>query len=123
MNYTGFNLKTKVDAGYATLNPITSVTQVLNLDAGKVFGPYIFTLELDNWVLNQQTFAAPELVSTDIPMVTKVLIGTVDQMKAQNTAFGLLDSDTGVESLDGEIIFTTTRTPDTTYQVQVWWTR
>lgn len=123
MDYIGFNWKVKTEDGYALLNPVTSVSQVYNLNKGQVFGPYTIEVQANAWENNQQTFSIPNILSTDIPMVKKILTGTVDEMKAQDEAYALLDELFGVESSVGQITLTTTQTPVTDYQVQVWWTR
>lgn len=123
MSILGFDMKVKVADGYAKLNPSTSVGQIFGFEEGFVYGPYDLTLTVDGWVNGEQTLALADILATDIPFVGRALSGTTDEMKSQDIAFKLLDTYTGVESLDGQIKFTTTTVPDVDYTVQVWWTR
>lgn len=120
MSILGFDMKVKVADGYAKLNPTTTVGQIFGFDKGEVYGPYDLTLAADGWVNNEQTLNLADILSTDIPYATKSFSGTIEEMKLQDTAYGLLES---VESLDGQIKFTTTAPPVISYRVQVWWTR
>lgn len=119
----GLDLKVKNNTGYTKLNPVTSVDQVMGIKAGSLYGPYVLTLTSGGWSNNQQTLALAEMKDTDIPMVVKVLSGTVAEITAQDEAYRLLDIVSGIQSLNGQIQFTATSTPITDFQVQVWWTR
>lgn len=114
----------KQDGDYAALYPQTIQSQVNNFDKlGEAFGPYILELNSSNWVNNQQTLTLTDILSSDIPYCVKILEGTQEQMQAQQDAYNLLNPLTGVESLNGQIRFTATSTPTTTFKVQIHWFR
>ena len=109
---------------YVSLYPQTIQSQVNDFNKlGETFGPYILELNSANWVNNQQTLDLTDILSSDIPYCVKILEGTQEQMQAQQDAYNLLNPLTGVESLDGQIRFTTTSTPITTFKVQIHWFR
>lgn len=120
----GFTLRIKNGQGeYVPLYPNTTTDQIHGWDAQNCYGAYVFELLSTNWIDNQQTFDLPEVTKDDIAIVTKVLEGTVEEMKNQDNAYSLLNPTTGVETLDGKIRFTTQETPKHSYKVQVFWTR
>ena len=120
----GFVMTIKAtDGTLVPLYPQTIKDQVVGWNAGEVFGPYQFTLLASGWGNNQQTVNLDGVTADDIVVCTKVLSGTQAEMIAQNEAYELLDTLTGVESLQNQIRFTCTSTPTTNFMVSISWTR
>lgn len=120
----GFVMTIKAtDGTLVSLYPTTIISQVLDWDVGEVYGPYVLDLPTTGWSNNQQTVTLTGISPDDIPICVKVLSGTDAQMEAQDTAYGLLDSLTGVESGSNQVTFTCTATPQVDFQVQISWTR
>lgn len=109
------------------LYPNTIDKQVMNEAFGEEFGPYPVTLPVGNWVNRQQTVDMPGITSQDIPICLKVLSGTIDEMKAQDAGYTLLDPLIGIESLQGQVRFTlrstTNKLPRVDLNVVVSWNR
>lgn len=119
-----FSLEIKNAQGnYVPLYPVTTVNQVNGWNAQECFGAYVFELTVDGWSNKQQTFALDTITDKDIVYCSKILEGNVEQMKKQDVAYGLLDPIIGVESLNGQIRFTTREIPSDNYKVQIFWTR
>lgn len=120
----GFTMTIKANDGtLVPLYPNTTQSQVLGWDIGEVYGPYILTLYASNWVNNRQTVSLTGVSSSDIVDCTKILMGTAEQMKAQNQAFSLIEPSTGVSSGQDSITFICTSTPTVDFQVQINWTK
>lgn len=120
----GFVMTVKAtDGTLVPLYPTTIISQVLDWDVGEVYGPYVLDLPATEWSNNQQTVTLTGISPDDIPICVKVLSGTDAQMEAQDTAYGLLDPLTGVESLQNAIRFTCTSTPTVDFTVSISWTR
>lgn len=108
---------------HVPLYPSTSLSQVVQWEGQEVFGPFVFELNSANWNNNQQIFDLPEVLNTDIVKCVRILEGSKEDMQNQLKAYNLLDPLKGVESLNGEIRFTATKTPEHSVKVQVFWTR
>lgn len=120
----GFTMTIKAtDGTLVPLYPKTTKDQVLGWNIGESHGPYQFTLTASGWSNNQQTVSLDGVMDTDILRCTKVLTGTKEEMIAQDEAYGLLDSLTGIESLPNQIRFTCTSAPSVDFTVSVSWTR
>ena len=120
----GFTMTIKAtDGTLVPLYPKSTKDQVLGWNIGESHGPYQFTLTVSEWINNQQTVSLDGVMDTDILRCTKVLTGTKEEMIAQDEAYGLLDSLTGIESLPNQIRFTCTSTPSVDFTVSVSWTR
>ena len=119
----GFVMTIKANDGtLVPLYPNTTLSQIIDLTLGEVYGPFTLTLSANNWVNNQQTLPLEGISSVNVPYCVKVLTGTPEQMMAQDEAYSLLDPITGIESLQNEIRFTCTSTPTVDFQVQISWT-
>ena len=119
-----FKLNIKANNGtYVPLSPNTIKSQIIDWSMGELYGPIQVTLPASGWQNLQQTVTVEGIQSTDIPFCIKVLSGTVDEMKAQDTAYSLLDPRRGIESLNNQIRFTAVSTPVTDFQVQIHWFR
>ena len=119
-----FELNIKANNGtYVPLSPNTIKSQIIDWSMGELYGPIQVTLPASGWQNLQQTVTVEGTQSTDIPFCIKVLSGTVDEMKAQDTAYSLLDPRRGIESLNNQIRFTAVSTPVTDFQVQIHWFR
>lgn len=119
----GFTMKVKTSNGYVTLSPQTFSNQVIDADFGEVFIKVI-TLSAINWNENlQQTVDVSGILSSDTPIITKVLEGTTEQMRLQENAFNTLDPIVGVYSFDGKVRFTCKTLPQVDFKVQIYWTR
>lgn len=119
----GFTMKVKTNNGYVTLYPQTLITQIENNNIGEVY-KIVVTLKADSWNNSfQQTVTVDDILESDIPMIVKVLEGTVEQMKQQENAYTLLNTITGVYAFDNRIRFTCTEKPQVDFKVQVYWTR
>lgn len=120
----GFTMTIKANNGtLIPLYPQTTREQITGWNAGEVFGPYQFTLLANNWHNNQQTVNLNGVTSSDIVVCVKVLSGTKAQMIEQDEAYSLLDSLTGVQSLQNQIKFTCTSTPQVNFTVSISWTK
>lgn len=120
----GFTMTIKANNGtLIPLYPQTTREQIMGWNAGEVFGPYQFTLLANNWHNNQQTVNLNGVTSSDIVVCVKVLSGTKAQMIEQDEAYSLLDSLTGVQSLQNQIKFTCTSTPQVNFTVSISWTK
>lgn len=120
----GFTMTIKANNGtLIPLYPQTTREQIIGWNAGEVFGPYQFTLLANNWHNNQQTVNLNGVTSSDIVVCVKVLSGTKAQMIEQDEAYSLLDSLTGVQSLQNQIKFTCTSTPQVNFTVSISWTK
>lgn len=120
----GFMMTIKANDGtLVPLHPKTTKDQVLGWDIGESYGPYQFTLDVAEWSNNQQTVSLNGVMPTDILKCTKVLSGSQEEMIAQDQAYSLLNSLTGIESLQNQIRFTCTSTPTVNFTVSVSWTR
>ncbi len=120
----GFTMTIKANDGtLVPLHPKTTKDQVLGWDIGESYGPYQFTLDVAEWSNNQQTVSLNGVMPTDILKCTKVLSGSQEEMIAQDQAYSLLNSLTGIESLQNQIRFTCTSTPTVNFTVSVSWTR
>ena len=120
----GFTTTIKANDGtLVPLHPKTTKDQVLGWDIGESYGPYQFTLDVAEWSNNQQTVSLNGVMPTDILKCTKVLSGSQEEMIAQDQAYSLLNSLTGIESLQNQIRFTCTSTPTVNFTVSVSWTR
>ena len=120
----GFTMTIKANNGtLIPLYPQTTREQIMGWSAGEVFGPYQFTLLANNWHNNQQTVNLNGVTSSDIVVCVKVLSGTKAQMIEQDEAYSLLDSLTGVQSLQNQIKFTCTSTPQVNFTVSISWTK
>lgn len=120
----GFTTTIKANDGtLVPLYPKTTKDQVLGWDIGESYGPYQFTLDVAEWSNNQQTVSLNGVMPTDILKCTKVLSGSQEEMIAQDQAYSLLNSLTGIESLQNQIRFTCTSTPTVNFTVSVSWTR
>lgn len=120
----GFTMIIKANDGtLVPLYPKTTKDQVLGWDIGESYGPYQFTLDAAEWSNNQQTVSLDGVMPTDILKCTKVLSGSQEEMIAQDQAYSLLNSLTGIESLQNQIRFTCTSTPTVNFTVSVSWTR
>lgn len=123
-NNLGFVMTIKAtDGTLVPLYPQSIKDQIVGWNAGEVFGPYQFTLSANQWNNNQQIVDLDGVTPDDIVICNKVLSGTQSQMIAQEQAYGLLDTLTGVESLQNQIRFTCTSTPTVDFTVQITWTR
>lgn len=119
----GFTMKVKTSNGYVTLSPQTFSNQVIDADFGEVFIKVI-TLSAINWNENlQQTVDVTGILSSDTPIITKVLEGTTEQMKQQEKAFNCINPIIGAFSIDNAIRFTCNIRPQVDFKVQVYWTR
>lgn len=119
-----FELNIKANNGtYVPLSPNTIKSQIIDWSMGELYGPIQVTLPASGWQSLQQTVTVEGIQSTDIPFCVKVLSGTVDEMKAQDAAYSLLDPRRGIESLTNQIRFTAVSTPVTDFQVQIHWFR
>ena len=120
----GFVMTTKAtDGTLVPLYPKTIIDQVIDWEAGELYGPYQLTLLANSWANNQQTLTLDGISPTDIPLCVKILNGTTEQMIAQDEAYSLLDAKKGIESLQNQVRFTCTSTPTVDFTVQVSWTR
>ena len=120
----GFVMTIKATNGtLVPLYPQTIKDQVVGWNAGEVFGPYQFILSASGWSNNQQTVTLDGVTSNDVVVCTKILSGTQAEMIEQDEAYGLLDTLTGVESLQNAIRFTCTSTPTVDFTVSISWTR
>ena len=120
----GFTLSYNGQNGWIPLYPSTLQSQVIDWGLGECFGPYQVTLSATSWQNNQQTVTLNGVIDTDILYCTKVLSGTELEMKAQNTAYGLLDPYIGINSLNNQIQFTCNpSSPTVDLTVQVSWSR
>lgn len=120
----GFTMTVKANDGtLVPLYPQTTKDQVLGWNIGESHGPYQFTLTASGWSNNQQTVPLEGVMPTDILMCNKVLSGTQEEMIAQDQAYSLLNTITGIESLQNQIRFTCTSTPTVDFTVSVSWTR
>ena len=120
----GFTMTIKANDGtLVPLHPKTTKDQVLGWDIGESYGPYRFTLDVAEWSNNQQIVSLDGVMPTDILKCTKVLSGSQEEMIAQDQAYSLLNSLTGIESLQNQIRFTCTSTPTVNFTVSVSWTR
>lgn len=121
---SGFAMTIKAtDGTLVPLYPQTIKNQIVGWNAGEVFGPYQFTLSHTEWDNNQQTVNLNGITEDDIVVCTKVLSGTQPEMIAQDQAYSLLNTLTGVESLQNQIRFTCTSTPTIDFTVSISWTR
>lgn len=119
----GFTMKVKTSNGYVTLSPQTFSNQVIDADFGEVFIKVI-TLSVMNWNENlQQTVDVTGILSSDTPIVTKILEGTAEQMKQQEEAFNCINPITGVFSTDNAVRFTCKTKPQVDFKIQIYWTR
>lgn len=119
-----FELNIKANNGtYVPLSPNTIKSQIIDWSMGELYGPIQVTLPASGWQSLQQTVTVEGIQETDIPFCIKVLSGTVDEMKAQDVAYSLLDPRRGIESLTNQIRFTAVSTPVTDFQVQIHWFR
>lgn len=129
MSILGFDLQAKTVNGYTKLNPFTTPAQVKGLEAGKLYGPYTITLNRQNWNLVNNLIATQivdlaEVTEDDVVMVSKILSGNTEEAIQQNKIYEGLDTYRGVESLQGQLKFTTTAVQySTDINVQVWWIR
>ena len=106
------------------LYPETTKEQVEGWNVGEVYGPYQLTLSARNWANKIQTIALSGIKETDVPICVKRLVGSSDEMKAQDQAYSLLDTQYGITSSNGAVKFTCTdAVPDIDIKVQVSWTR
>lgn len=123
-NILGFVMTIKAtDGTLVSLYPQTTKDQVVDWNAGEVFGPYQFTLPANEWNNNQQTVTLDGVTADDIVICNKVLSGTQAEMIAQDEAYALLNILTGVESLQNQIRFTCDSTPTVDFIVSISWTR
>lgn len=120
-----FELNIKANNGtYVPLSPNTVKSQIIDWSMGELYGPIQVTLPASGWQNLQQTVTVEGIQSTDIPFCIKVLSGTVDEMKAQDAAYSLLDPRVGIESLQNQCRFTcTSSAPTVDLTVQIHWTR
>lgn len=120
----GFEMTYKGNGVNVPLHPTTNIDQVLGWNIGEVYGPYVLTLSASAWLNKQQTVTVNGVTVDDKVKCVKVLTGNQEEMVAQNTAYSLLDSQVGIESLNNQIRFTCTdNVPNIDIQVQVAWTR
>lgn len=119
----GFTMKVKTGNGYVNLYPQTLLSQIENVDIGEVYKVEI-VLSADGWNEDyQQTVAVNDILESDTPMITKILEGTEEQIKAQANAYNLINPIIGVYSSDGNVKFTCSDKPQVDFKVQVYWTR
>ena len=119
----GFTLNYKGQVGWIPLYPNTIQSQVIDWKLGESYGPYELTLPASGWQNNQQTLTLDGVNSDDILYCVKVLSGTQEQMIAQDQAYGLLKQYSGIESLNNQVRFTCTSTPEVDFTVQISWFR
>lgn len=121
---SGFVMTIKAtDGTLVPLYPQSTKDQIVGWNAGEVFGPYQFTLSSSGWNNNQQIVNLNGVTENDIVVCTKVLSGTQTEMIAQDKAYSLLDTLTGVESLQNQIRFTCKSLPQVDFTVSISWTR
>lgn len=118
----GFTMKVKTANGYVSLYPQTLLDKIDDLNIGSVY-KQIVTLPVNNWQDLQQTVEVADILESDVPMVNKILEGTVEQMRLQENAFNTLDPIVGVYSFDGKVRFTCKILPQVDFKVQIYWTR
>lgn len=118
----GFEMTYKGNGVNVPLHPTTIIDQVIDWNIGEVFGPYTITLPSTGWSNLQQTVKLDGVTPNDLVKCIKVLTGTQEEMVAQNEAYNLLDSQTGIESLENQLVFTCTAVPSVDFTVQVAWT-
>ena len=124
MGNLGFELTYKTASSNVALYPRTIKSQVLGWNVGEVFGPYVLTLPQNQWSQGSLTLSLADVTETDRVKCIKMLSGTPEELMAQDRAFNLIDSLTGIESKNGQIKFTCTNAvPTVDLQVQVSWTR
>lgn len=119
----GFTLNYKGQVGWIPLHPNTIQSQVIDWKLGESYGPYELTLSASGWKNNQQTLTLDGVSPDDILYCVKVLSGTQEQMIAQDQAYGLLEQYLGIESLNNQVRFTCTSTPEVDFTVQISWFR
>lgn len=118
----GFEMTYKGNGVNVPLHPTTNIDQVLGWNIGEVYGPYVLTLSASAWLNKQQIVTVNGVTADDKVKCVKVLTGNQEEMVAQNTAYSLLDSQVGIESLNNQIRFTCTdNVPNIDIQVQVAW--
>lgn len=105
------------------LYPLTLTSRIIGNNFGNIYGPYNITLNSNNWINNQQVISLNGVISTDILQCTNILSGTIENMKLQNYNYSLIDPVIGINSQDGNIIFTCITPPSIDLQLQIIWTR
>ena len=119
----GFTMKVKTSNKYVTLSPQTISEQIIDANFGEVFVKEV-NLSATNWNENlQQTIELAGILSSDTPVVTKILEGTAEQMKQQEEAFNCINPITGVFSADNAVRFTCKTKPQVDFKIQIYWTR
>lgn len=119
----GFTMKVKTSNKYVTLSPQIISEQIIDANFGEVFVKEV-NLSATNWNENlQQTIELAGILSSDTPVVTKILEGTAEQMKQQEEAFNCINPITGVFSTDNAVRFTCKTKPQVDFKIQIYWTR
>lgn len=119
----GFTMKVKTSNKYVTLFPQIISEQIIDANFGEVFVKEV-NLSATNWNENlQQTIELAGILSSDTPIVTKILEGTAEQMKQQEEAFNCINPITGVFSTDNAVRFTCKTKPQVDFKIQIYWTR
>lgn len=118
----GFTMKVKTANGYVSLYPQTLSKKIDGLNIGSVY-KQIVILPANGWQNLQQTVEVADILESDVPMVNKILEGTIEQMRLQENAFNTLDPIVGVYSFDGKVKFTCKILPQVDFKVQIYWTR
>lgn len=119
----GFTMKVKTSNKYVTLSPQIISEQIIDANFGEVFVEEV-NLSATNWNENlQQTIELAGILSSDTPVVTKILEGTAEQMKQQEEAFNCINPIMGVFSTDNAVRFTCKTKPQVDFKIQIYWTR
>lgn len=121
----GFEMTYKAQDGtLVPLHPRTTLEQVVGLNIGEIYGPYIFTLAASGWQGNKQTVTVSDITENDRPKCGKILSGSEEEIIAQNEAYNLLDSRYGIEAKNGQVVFSCKEeSPTIDIQVQIVWSR
>lgn len=119
----GITMKVKSGNKYVTLYPQTLTNLIENNNLGEVFRAEVELL-VEAWDEDfQQEISIENIKKTDIPMATKILEGSVEEMKKQENAYNKLDPIVGIYADEGVIRFTCISKPENNFKVQVYWTR
>lgn len=120
----GYEMTYKGATHNIPLYPSTTKKQIIDWDIGEIYGPFILELPVSGWSNKQQIVPLNGVTVNDKVRCVKMLVGTEEQMKAQDFAYGLLDPKIGIESFNNQIKFTcTNEVPNVDIQVQVMWTK
>lgn len=123
MSFQQFQLKYNSNNNWIQIFPNTLKEDLIGANLGELFGPFTITLSKNDWNNNTIIVNNSEILETDLIFCLPILSGSNSQMNQQLQNYNLIDTNYGVESLDGQIVFTCNSTPTIDLSVQIFWFR